>query len=68
FRVEEWMRGYTVASLKEVSGYDVVSLYDASGKSIQFNDGTPLVPSYIVRVRGDSANYGRLEKLLKRVV
>ncbi|MEM4581641.1 MAG: UDP-N-acetylglucosamine 2-epimerase (non-hydrolyzing), partial [Candidatus Korarchaeum sp.] len=68
FRVEEWMRGYTVASLKEVSGYDVVSLYDASGKSIQFNDGTPLVPSYIVRVRGDSANYGRLEKLLKRAV
>lgn len=66
FRVEEWMRGYTVAALREASGYDVVSLYDASGKSIQFDEGTPLVPGYIARVRGDPANHGRLRRLLRR--
>lgn len=66
FRVEEWMRGYTVASFKETSGYDVVSLYDANGESVQFDNGTPLLPSYIVRIRGDPANYGRLKKLLRR--
>ncbi|RDD53841.1 MAG: UDP-N-acetylglucosamine 2-epimerase (non-hydrolyzing) [Candidatus Korarchaeota archaeon NZ13-K] len=66
FRVEEWMRGYTVASLKEMSGYEVVSLYDADGKSIQFDEGTPLIPGQVVRIRGDPSNYGRLRKLMRR--
>ncbi len=65
FRVEESMRGYTVASFREACGYDVVSIYDASGKSIYFDDGTPLVPNYIVRARGDPVNYRRFRKLAK---
>jgi UDP-N-acetylglucosamine 2-epimerase (non-hydrolysing) len=65
FRVDESMRGYTVASFREACGYDVVSIYDASGRAIHFDEGTPLIPNYIVRVRGDPVNYGRFKKLVK---
>jgi len=42
-----------------------VSIYDASGRAIYFDDGTPLIPNYIVRVRGDPTNYGRFRKFVK---
>lgn len=63
-KLGEMMRAYTVASFKEASGYEVVSMYDASGKPVQFDEGTPLLPNYVVRLRGDPANYERLRRVL----
>ncbi len=65
-KVSERIEGMTVSRLKEVTGYDVITLYDARGRSIAFDLSTPLVRGEIIRLRGDPYNFDRLRKLVGR--
>ena len=66
FKVSEKLRGITVSRLREITGYEVVSLYDASGRSIPFDPSTPLTRGEVVRVRGDPCKFDELRRLLGR--
>ncbi len=57
--------GITVSRLKEMTGYDVITIYDATGRSIAFDLTTPLVKGEIIRLRGDPYNFDKLRRLVR---
>ncbi len=56
----------TISMLKEATGYDVITVYDAMGRSIAFDSSTPLIKGEIIRLRGDPYNFDKLRRLIER--
>ncbi len=66
FVVGERARGITISQFAEMTGYEVVSVYDPAGSPLPFGPSTPLMEGEIVRARGDPFDSPRLSKLLGR--
>ncbi len=66
YKVPDRLIGMTTSRFKELTGYEVVTLYDASGRSVAFDAGTPFTRGMIVRARGDPYNFDKLRRLMGR--
>ncbi len=65
FKVPENLVGITVARFQEMTGYEVVSIYNASGKAVFFDLSKPFLRGEVVRVRGDPYNFQKVVKLMR---